>query len=147
MKKRKSLVSVLLSFAIVMLAWSTNVFAAAQTVNVNAEDAVTPRYVAITVTYNNLTKGSLGRLTCLGETVVQQGNIAGVKIELQQRSNSGSWATIKTWEDSASRSVYLANDWYVGSGTYQLKLTHTSRSSSGQLLETVYKYSNTVVVN
>jgi len=74
------------------------------------------------------------------------GYTAGIKIELQQQSGS-SWTTIKSWEGSNPWRVLLSNDWYVVKGTYQLKVTHTSYNSSGQLLETVYKYSKTVTVN
>ena len=149
MKKTKLLISLLMVLALAVPMYCVQTYASSQNPTSEERMAGTAKYVAILVTSNCLTKGSLGKLTCEGETEVQLGYIAGIKIELQQQ-NGSSWTTIKTWEGSSTapaRRIYLANDWYVVKGTYQLKLTHTSYNSSGQLLETVYKYSKTVTVN
>ena len=143
--KMKSFVSTIL-VAVAMLFCYVNVYASTQELSIYKENPVSPRYIAIMFTDNYLKKGTNGLLTCAGETMVQIGYVAGVKVELQKQSGS-SWTTIKTWEDSASSCVYITNDWYVSSGTYRLMLTHTSKNSSGQVLETIYKYSVTVVVN
>lgn len=121
------------------------------TINVLAETGcleddlgITPQYTTIILCSNNLTLNAGGKLTCEGKTNVQRGYIAGVKMELQELSDD--WTTIKTWDSiSEGREMYIYKDWYVTKGTYRLKLTHTALDSSDKIVETVIKYSNTVV--
>lgn len=99
--------------------------------------------VAITTTYNNLTLGSFGKLTCDGTTTTQSGYNAGVTVELQQYN--GGWNTIKTWSDTGATYAVVCEPYYVSKGySYRLKVTHKSYNSNWIQLESFVKYSNTV---
>lgn len=105
---------------------------------------ISPLNIAITSTKNSLTLGSLGKLTCYGQTDVQYGYNAGVTVELQQYSDG--WNTIKTWSDSNSNSAVVDQEWYVNKGySYRLKLTHKAYNSDWNTIESITKYSNQVV--
>ena len=120
----------------------TNIFAESIDSEFNFE--VTPYYTTILICSNYLELISDGKLGCNGDTSVQKGYIAGIKMELQKLSDS--WTTIKTWEVKGSNDkVSLYKEWYVEKGTYRLKLTHTALDSSGKAVETVIKYSNVVI--
>lgn len=139
--KRKAL-SVLFIVFIMVLVNSIHISVYAETADLKGSPEITPDYIAITWCYNNLVLKEGGKLTCQGNTVVEAEYTAGVKIELQQLS--GSWTTIKTWEDTSVEEVYLYKEWYVEKGSYRLKTTHTALDSSGDVIETVTKYSETV---
>lgn len=121
------------------------------TINVLAETGcleddlgITPQYTTIILCSNNLTLNAGGKLTCEEKTNVQRGYIAGVKMELQELSDD--WITIKTWDfTSDGHEAYLFKDWYVARGSYRLKLIHTAIDSSNKIVETVIKYSKTVI--
>ncbi|WP_326908545.1 hypothetical protein [Sedimentibacter sp. MB31-C6] len=137
---KKKVMSVLALVFIVFLI-QTNVYA--ETVDSKNSSEITPNYVAIVLCYNNLTLNSGGKLSCEGRTNVQMGYTAEVKMELQKLSED--WTTIKTWEDTSDdEEMYLYKDWYVEKGSYRLKTTHTALDSSGDVIETVTKYSETV---
>ncbi len=141
---KKKALSVLLLVVIMVLANSMNISIFAEIVDLEKDIEITPNYTAIVLCYNNLTLNSGGKLTCEGETSVQREYTAGVKMELQQLS--GNWTTIKTWEDTGDdEEMYLYKEWYVEKGSYRLKLTHTALNNSGVVIETVTKYSKTVV--
>ena len=109
-----------------------------------SDSVITPFYTTIVLCYNNLKLNSGGKFSCTAETSVQRGYIAGVKMELQKLSDN--WTTIKTWNStSEDNEMYLYKEWYVEKGTYRLKLTHTALDSSNNIVETVIKYSNTVI--
>jgi len=142
MKKRT--LSILLLVIIMILANSMHMNTFAETVNSDNSFEIKPNYTTIVWCLNNVTLNSEGKLSCEGDTVVQMEYIAGIKMELQQLS--GDWTTIKTWESiSDDEEIYLYKDWYVKKGSYRLKLTHTALNSSGKVIETVTKYSKTVV--
>lgn len=105
---------------------------------------IAPQNIAVLMTANNLTLGSFGKLTCYGQTTTQPGYIAETVIEVQQLN--GSWGTIHTFTKKGSGTIAtIDEDYYVGKGTYQLKLTHKAYNSSGTLIESITKYSRTVV--
>lgn len=105
---------------------------------------IAPQNIAIAVTVNNLELGSFGKLTCYGKTTTQLGYIAEVVVELQQ--DNGGWETIHTFTKKGSGTIASVDeDYYVGRGTYRLKLTHKAYNSSGTLVESFNKYSKTVV--
>lgn len=136
----------LFSFLITILALNfMTINAFAGTSNLIANNIISPYYTTIVLCSNNLTLNAGGRFTCEGKTNVQRGYTAGVKMELQKLS-SYNWTTIKTWDSiSDSREMYISKDWYVAKGTYRLKLTHTAIDSSNKIVETVIKYSKTVI--
>lgn len=99
--------------------------------------------IAIVQTANNLTKGSLGKLTCEGSTSVQLGYYAEVIVELQKYD--GGWYTIKTWSDTDRSFAALSKTYYVESGySYRLRLTHTAYDSNWNYIESFVKFSRTV---
>lgn len=141
---KKKVLSVLFIVFIMVLINSIHTSVYAETADSKNIFEMEPDYIAIVLSLNNLTLNSGGRLTCEGETGVQEGYTAGVKMELQQLSED--WTTIKTWEDiSDDENMYLYKEWYVVKGTYRLKTTHTALDSSGDVIETVTKYSTTVI--
>lgn len=102
-----------------------------------------PSFKVIVICWNNLTLNSGGKLTCEGQTQVQDGYAAGITVELQQDKQG--WSTIKSWSDSDWDEIYLSNDWYVEKGySYRLKLTHKALDGNGRVLETYSNYSKTV---
>ncbi|MDD4780224.1 MAG: hypothetical protein PHT02_06350 [Tissierellia bacterium] len=140
--KRKTISLLLLAFIMVL---TNSIYANtyAMIVDLIENTTVTPYYTTILWVSNGLKHESDGKLICQGDTNVQQGYIAGVKMELQKLSDS--WTTIKTWDSTSDDSeMYLYKEWYVVRGTYRLKLTHTALNSSGRVVETVIKYSNIV---
>ncbi|WMJ76526.1 MULTISPECIES: hypothetical protein [unclassified Sedimentibacter] len=140
---KKKVLSVLFIIFIMVLVNSIHASVYAETDDLKNSTEIKPNYIAIVLCLNNLTLNSGGKLTCEGETGVQKEYIAGVKIELQQLS--GNWTTIKTWEDTSDdEEMYLYKDWYVEKGSYRLKTTHTALDSSGDVIEIVTKYSETV---
>lgn len=140
MKRKTRAVLFLVLIMILINSIHTSVYA--ETADVKNSSEIKPDYIAITWCYNNLELKSGGKLACQGDTIVQSEYTAGVKMELQQLS--GNWTTIKTWEESGVEEIYLYKEWYVEKGSYRLKLTHTARDSSGDVIETVIKYSETV---
>lgn len=141
---KKKIPSVLFLVIIIVLISSIHINIYAETVDLKNSLEIEPNYIAIVLCSNNLTLNSGGKLSCEGRTDVQKEYIAGVKMELQKLSDD--WTTIKTWEDTSDDDkIYLYKDWYVEKGSYRLKLTHTALNSSGKVIETVIKYSNTVV--
>ena len=87
--------TILLVFIIVAINLMTsNIFA--KDVEPEGSIEITPYYTTIVLVHNGLTHNSGGKLSCVGETSVQRGYRAGVKMELQELSNS--WTTIKTWD-------------------------------------------------
>lgn len=142
MKKKTLSVLILVVIMILINLMNTRIYA--ETIDSENSLEITPYYTAILWCLNDLTLNSGGKLRCEGDTVVQEEYIAGVKVELQKLSDD--WTTIKTWEDTSDNDkVYLYKEWYVEKGSYRLKLTHTAQDSSGKVVETVIKYSNTVV--
>ena len=100
------------------------------------------KYSYIVYCANYITVNSAGLVSCDSETDVQPGYTAGIRMDLQKLD--GAWYTLKTWSGTQSRNAFVAGNWYVVRGTYRLKLTHTALNSSGQVLETVTKYSKTI---
>lgn len=114
---------------------------------ISAENSIiSPQNIAITLTRCNLTLGTGGRVSCYGSTQVQSGYKAGVIVELQQ--NTGTWGTIKTWNEERQNTATVNEDYTVSKGySYRLKLTHKAYDSSGKLVESIPKYSNIVNYN
>lgn len=138
----------MIAVALATISLSTSAqFALAETLNVHSGgDVISPLNIAISMTNNNLSLGTLGKLSCYGRTAVQNGYIAGITVELQQYN--GGWSTIKTWSDSNSNFVSISDDYYVTKGyNYRLKLTHKAYNRSWGLVESLVKYSNTVNYN
>jgi len=100
------------------------------------------RNIAITSTYNNLTLGALGKLTCEGQTEVQDGYSAGLIMELQKYDKE--WITIKTWTGTDTDCIMMYQNWYVEKGTYRLQLTHKAYDSNIKQIESFVKYSKTI---
>jgi len=142
---KKKLLTLVTAFAIFIFGTNVvNVYAnSTDAESIQVSEETTPsryRYIAITSFGNNLKLNSSGKLSCLGTTKVQPGNVAGVKIELQQLNVS--WDTIKTWEETSSVNVQsISKDWYVVKGIYRLKVTHKAFSNNGKLRESITDYS------
>ncbi len=121
---------------------TTGVFAQ-NTSNSTDSGEIMPLNIAIARTYNNLTLGALGKLTCEGQTETQDGYNAGVFVELQQYD--GGWNTIKTWTDADYVYAAVEEDYYVEKGySYRLKLTHSAYNTNWVLVESFVKYSKVV---
>lgn len=111
---------------------------------ISANNVIMPMNIAIAATGNELTLGSGGKLSCFGETETHAGYVAEVIVELQKLN--GGWETIVKWTDKAEDYAVIDNSRYVSSGySYRLKITHKAYNSNGTLVETITKYSNTVV--
>ncbi|MDD2494792.1 MAG: hypothetical protein PHE29_06320 [Tissierellia bacterium] len=143
----KNKIVLIISITLIMVLMSstyTNIFAEDYFVEKSIE--IRPYYTSIILCANNLKLNSNGNLSCEGQTSVRNEFISGVKMELQQLSNTDDWTTIKTWESISDDSeAYLYKNWYVVKGSYRLKLTHNAINSSGNTVETVIKYSKTVI--
>ncbi len=134
---------VLLYVCIMMFVSLVNSNHFVEAINLENHAVITPYYTAIVLCHNNLTLNSGGKLSCEAGTSVQREYIAGLKMELQKLSDN--WTTIKTWDSiSSDNEMYLYKEWYVVKGTYRLKLTHSAYDSSGNIVETVIKYSKTI---
>lgn len=121
---------------------ATNIFAQSNAVPTDNGE-IMPLNIAITSTYNNLTLGTLGKLTCEGQTSVQRGYNAGVFVELQQYD--GGWNTIKSWTNASASFAIVEEDYYVEKGySYRLKLTHSAYNTNWTLVESFVKYSKIV---
>lgn len=138
----KKVVALAMAISLCLGISSTCVFAQNNAVPSDSGD-VMPMNIAIISTYNNLTLGTLGKLTCEGHTEVQPGYYAGVFVELQQYD--GGWDTIKSWTDSGSIAAIVDKDYYVDKGySYRLKLTHSAYNTNWTLVESFVKYSKIV---
>ena len=138
--KCKKLIATVLCVVMCLGMGAVSSFAAVKPGN----DVITPQNIAIIATDNFIELGSLGKLTCLGSTEVQDGYNAKVTVELQRYQN-GSWTTIKTWTDYGDAFATVDKDYYVTSGYYyRLKITHQAYTYSGTLVETIYKYSDVI---
>ena len=144
---KKSVITKILALTLALsaCAGSMSIYAQeeAETAAVVVGTDIQPRYTAITSTSTYLTNRGSGKLNCQGTTVVRDGYNAEVIVELQ-KSNSGSWDTIKTWSDSGADAAVVDVNYYVSGGTYRLKATHRSYTSGWALVESVTKYSNIV---
>lgn len=141
---KRKIITVMFSVLIMISVCFVHIGVYAEVTDTHNDTEITPYYTAIVICYNNLKLNSGGKLTCEGETGVQNEYTAGVKMELQQLSED--WTTIKTWEDNSNdEAMYLCKNWYVERGSYRLKLTHTAMDSFGDVIETVTKYSKIVV--
>ncbi len=109
----------------------------------DSDSEIAPQNIAIAMTENNLILGSFGKLTCYGKTTTRPGYTVETIVELQQ--DNGGWETIQTWSKKGGTIATVDEDYYVGRGTYRLKLTHKAYNSSGTLVESFNKYSKTVV--
>ncbi len=107
---------------------------------------IMPLNIAITQMNCDLEMSSTGVMDCWGYTSVQSGKKAGVTVELQ-KSTSGGWDTVKTWNKTGSMTVSVDEYHTVSKGTYQLKVTHKAYNSAGTLIESIVQYSDTVVYN
>ena len=135
----KKLVAVLTIAILCLTTTGINSFAAQPEGNV-----ATPYNIAIITMANNLEEASTTTLDCYGETVVQYGYNAGVKVELQ-RHNGSKWVTIKTWSDYGADWAFVEEEHSVSTGYYyRLYLTHQAYTSSGSLIETFYDTSNVI---
>lgn len=136
--------TVVLGLSLIMAAATTvvspafNTFAKAPDNNV-----VSPQNIAVVATRNNLTLGSLGKLTCEGYTSVQSGYQAEVVVRLQRYENN-TWVTKQTWSARDYDYAAIYEQYYVEHGTYRLKVTHRSYTSGGSMLDNFDKYSDMV---
>lgn len=105
------------------------------------DNSASVQNIAITGYSESLT-GSSGSYTCYGSTRVASGYSAGVTVELQKYTSG--WGTIMTWSASGGSKASLNQPYAVPRGTYRLKVTHKAYNSSGSLVESFVKYSNTV---
>ncbi len=105
---------------------------------------ISPHFTAIATCSRMLQKeNSLGKLYCEGTTKTYQGYKGSVTVELQHYD--GNWTTIKTWSDSPNSTYAVVGEYYyVGTGSYQLKVTHKALNSNGTVAETYTDYSRTV---
>lgn len=107
------------------------------------QQMVMPMYIRIIACSNLLSLESYGKLNCQGLTEVQDGYIAEVIVELQRQDGSN-WSTIKSWSNSNLYAAVITRDWYVEYGTYRLQLTHNAKTSTGEIVDSVVKYSRIV---
>jgi len=145
MKRKTWSQSIAIILALIFCIGSISTFAAGPIEETHVIEEIIDEYVAIILCANVLTLNAGGRLTCGASTDTLPTYTAEVKMELQKQNTNGTWSTIKTWSGSGKAGISLVYDWYVVNGTYRLQLTHTSRTSSGSLVENVIKYSKTVV--
>ena len=147
MKKKKMKLVVFAIFLALTFLPNTCVIASAPNTDTYEVPIVLPRYTAIMTCAHSFEVNSAGRLSCYSDTNARPGYIAGVTMELQKSTGTNSWTTIKTWTDERNEFAYLSANYYVTSGTYRLKLSHTSKTSGGSLIETVTKYSSSIIYN
>ena len=103
--------------------------------------AATPRYIALSNFYVELSISNLGYAHCEGSAVVTIGYTADVTLELQQKDGS-TWDTVKTWTDSGS-AVSFEKGYFVEDGfDYRLKITAKVYNKNGKLIESPAAYSN-----
>lgn len=104
---------------------------------------VLPMNVAVVSTSTDLSMDNSGTLNCYGYVEVQSGYTAGITVALQKKD--GGWSTIKTWNESGDDTAEVDEDYSAEKGySYRLKVTYKAYSSSGTLVESIVKYSNTV---
>ncbi len=117
-----------------------NTFAATPVSNASI---VAPANIIITSTENDFVLKSGGIFECYGETNVPVGYTAYVSVALQQKGSS--WSSIKTWSDKGGSNAFVDEKYAVAKGySYRLKLTHKAYDSSGNLIETITKYSDVI---
>lgn len=111
---------------------------AAETGILNGDEIIiSPMYTYISTGKATLSINSSGKAT-VETDVTGNSSVTSIKatINLQQYKN-GSWATIKTWnESSSSRILSFSNTYSVSSG-YEYRVSSTVTAYSGQNSETV----------
>lgn len=147
--KAKNIFAVLAAVAVSVGGMSAFAFAEAEppkTVQVQqyGDEGIMPCFTAIADGWNGLSNEGNGKLKCTGGTTVRDGYTAGTIMELQQYQNGG-WTTIKTWSGMGNSEMRLGENWYVVSGSYQLKVTHIAFLGNSSV-ETYTTYSKTVFV-
>jgi hypothetical protein len=141
--RKKLLIKVAIMIIILSLNLSLFTFVFAESYDKYKTSTITLQNIAITQDYNNISLGVFGKLTCVGNTYVLDGYIAGITMELQEYKNQ-EWTTIKTWSGTDADYIGLSTSYFVVKGTYRLKLTHIAYNSSMKQVESFVKYSKTI---
>ncbi len=133
-----------LALAIVLCCVGITVIADDNLSESSIDSGISPCFTAIFSCSRALEKeNSWGKLYCEGDTTTYQAYKADVTVELQHYD--GSWTTIKSWSDTSTDTYALvAEYYYVGTGSYRLKVTHKGLNSNGTTAETFVAYSDTV---
>lgn len=107
------------------------------------DNVISPRYIAIIQTALNLERVSSNIVSCYADNIVDYGNIAKVKVELQKKN--GDWETIKTWEDTYDRFACIEKEYAVQSNCkYRMKVTFEAYTANMVLIESDIQYSSEV---
>lgn len=133
-------IMILLIILSLSLSFSSFIFAYANSID---ENIIRPQNIATTVYSNDITLGTLGKLTCKGHSEVLNWYIAGITMELQEYKNN-EWTTIKIWSETDTDYVELNTSYFVVKGTYRLKLTHKAYDKNMKQVESFIKYSKTI---
>ena len=107
-------------------------------------ETISPYFIVIESATNSL---SLTNSTLIAEgyTVVTNGNMASITIELQKSTNNKDWAKAVQWSDTQKDMASISKTYTAISGYYyRIKSTHKAYDSNGKLLESQVKYSNVV---
>lgn len=115
----------------------------------NYDDLVMPCFAYLTVIRADITKETLGFVTCTSSTNTLNSSVTVVvKCTLQRCKDSGAWTDYKyateTFQGAGEHTVeklYLAPAGY----TYRVKTNVTVKNSSGTTLETASTVSNILV--
>ena len=125
--------------AICLFSLNTICFASLKN-QVDGNNIISPRYIAIIQTALNLERESSNKVSCFADNIVDYGKIAKVKVELQKKD--GGWSTIKTWEDTDENYACIEKEWYVESNyKYRLKITFEAYTENMVLIESDIQYS------
>ena len=130
-------------FLIAIFVFNMAIFSYAAVYEDNDNERIIERFITIVKCWNSLSLENNGKMVCCGKTEVDNGNIAGVKVELQQLN--GNWTTIKTWSNADYDYVRIQKNWYVNSGySYRLKVTHSAYDSNMNFIESSISYSDVI---
>ncbi len=145
MKKQSQKILSLVMAAMLLLSVGS-VVSAADSGNIGSvairQTEINPRFIAIWDCGRALTlENSLGKLYCMGYTDTYSGYKGYVMVELQKMD--GTWDTIKTWTHSSNTASATVDEYYyVGRGTYQLKVTHRAYNSNNVQVDEFIAYSD-----
>lgn len=106
---------------------------------------ITPRFVAISLLYANLSIDSGGNATAEGQVRPADSTYTSYLTVSLQKYVGGGWLTIRSWTSSNTglSGVYINESYSVDSGLYRSRSIARIYNSGGTLLETATLYSNT----
>lgn len=105
---------------------------------VTANNTPQPRYITILFFQRYLSINDSGKATCRGTIDTRVNGTTKLIIKLQKKI-SGSWVTIKTWEDTGGSYMNMTREYYVDDGySYQIHVDAYVYDINGTLLENTY---------